>query len=139
MSLSRKIAKNAAIQYTSKIIGTILGLFTIALLTRYLGAAGFGEYTVAASYLQFTGTLVDFGFTITAVRMLAEAGADRKKIFGNIVTLRLISALFVFAASAAQFATRLVGHTTRCGVGACSAEVACLSDWKSARTSRTRW
>jgi O-antigen/teichoic acid export membrane protein len=101
MSLSRKIAKNAAIQYTSKIIGTILGLFTIALLTRYLGAAGFGEYTVAASYLQFTGTLVDFGFTITAVRMLSVAGADRKKIFGNIVTLRLISALFVFAASAA--------------------------------------
>ncbi len=100
MNLSQAIAKNAAIQYTSKVIGTILGLFTIALLTRYLGAAGFGEYTVAASYLQFTGTLVDFGFNITAVRMLAVAGADRKKIFGNIVTLRLISALVVFALSA---------------------------------------
>jgi O-antigen/teichoic acid export membrane protein len=100
MNLSQAIAKNAAIQYTSKVIGTILGLFTIAILTRYLGATGFGEYTVAASYLQFTGTLVDFGFTITAVRMLSVAGADRKKIFGNIVTLRLISALFVFAASA---------------------------------------
>jgi O-antigen/teichoic acid export membrane protein len=100
MNLSQAIAKNAAIQYTSKVIGTILGLFTIAILTRYLGAAGFGEYTVAASYLQFTGTLVDFGFTITAVRMLSVAGADREKIFGNIVTLRLVSALFVFAASA---------------------------------------
>lgn len=92
----RNVAKNAGIQYLSRVIGTILGIVTLAALTRYLGDAGYGRFTVAASYLQFVGTLVDFGLNITATAMLSEPNTDQKKILGNLFTLRLISAIFFF-------------------------------------------
>jgi O-antigen/teichoic acid export membrane protein len=97
MSLSGTIVKNVAFQYTSRVVGTIFGLATLAILTRYLGNTGFGQFTVATSYLQFVGTLVDFGLTITTVRMLAEPNADGKKILGNLLSLRLITAGIVFS------------------------------------------
>jgi O-antigen/teichoic acid export membrane protein len=99
MSLSRSIAKNVLLQYISRVIGTALGLVTLAILTRYLGDEGYGQFTVAASYLQFVGTLVDFGLTITTIRMLSEPGADGKRILGNLVTLRIVTAIAIFALS----------------------------------------
>lgn len=99
MSLSRSIAKNVLLQYISRVIGTALGLATLAILTRYLGDAGYGQFTVATSYLQFVGTLVDFGLTITTIQMLSEPGADGRRILGNLVTLRIITALTIFALS----------------------------------------
>ncbi len=99
MSLAHSIAKNVLLQYISRVIGTALGLATLSILTYYLGDEGYGQFTVAASYLQFIGTLVDFGLTITTIRMLSEPGADERKILGNLVALRLITAITVFAAS----------------------------------------
>jgi O-antigen/teichoic acid export membrane protein len=100
MSNAGNIARNATIQYASRVVGTILGLATLAILTRYLGAAGYGQFTVAASYLQFVGTLVDFGLTITAIQMLSEPGADGRKILGNLVALRVVSAVVFFGLAA---------------------------------------
>lgn len=99
MSLTQSIAKNVSIQYLSRVIGTIFGLATLAILTRYLGDVGYGQFTVATSYLQFIGTLVDFGLTITTIQLLSEPDADQEKILGNLVTLRLVTAIIVFAAS----------------------------------------
>ncbi len=101
MNTTQRIAKNAGIQYISRIIGTVFGLATLALLTRYLGDAGYGQYTVAASYLQFVGTLIDFGLNITATAMLSEPEADEKKILSNLFTLRLASAVVFFGGAAA--------------------------------------
>jgi len=99
MTTTHSIAKNVAIQYLSRIIGTALGLVTLSILTRYLGAEGYGQFTVATSYLQFVGTLVDFGLTITAIQMLSEPNADEGKILGNLIALRLVTAAIIFAAA----------------------------------------
>jgi len=99
MTVTHSIAKNVAMQYVSRIIGTAFGLITLSILTRYLGAEGYGQFTVATSYLQFIGTLVDFGLTITAIQMLSEPDADQSKILGNLLTLRIITAVAVFAAA----------------------------------------
>ena len=53
MSLHRAIAHNTLWQFGGKIIGTILGLFTIGLITRYLGQEGFGYYSTIMGFLQF--------------------------------------------------------------------------------------
>src|SRR5512133_1518615 len=101
MTTTHSIAKNVAFQYISRVIGTALGLATLSILTRYLGAAGYRQFTVAASYLQFIGTLVDFGLTITAIQMLSEPDADQGKILGNLIALRLVTAAVVFTAAIA--------------------------------------
>lgn len=93
MSLLSKIARNTFWQVVGKFFGTLLGLATIALITRYLGAEGFGFYTTAIVYLQFFGVLIDFGLQMTTAQMLAKPGVDQAKIFGNILSIRLISAV----------------------------------------------
>lgn len=93
MSLARKIARNTLWQIIGKVIATIVGLATIALMTRYLGQKGFGYYTTIISYLQFFGVLIDFGLQMTTAQLLSKPGADESKIFGNLIAVRLISAV----------------------------------------------
>ena len=53
MSLAKKVAQNTLVQIIGKIVSTILGIFSLALMTRYLGQAGFGDYTTINTFLTF--------------------------------------------------------------------------------------
>lgn len=93
MSLTRKIAFNTALQFSGKVLGTILGVFTIALMTRYLGQSGFGQYSTIMAFLQFFGILVDMGLSLTVIRLIADFGAEKEKAVNNIFTFRFFTAL----------------------------------------------
>jgi O-antigen/teichoic acid export membrane protein len=97
MSRTAAIAKNTIVQAVGRTIGTVLGLLTLGVMTRYLGAGGYGAFTTVTSFLQFFGILVDFGLSLTTVAMLSEAGVDRDKVSANIFTLRVVSAAIFFA------------------------------------------
>lgn len=94
MSLAKKIAHNTIIQMIGKIISTVLGLFSLALITRYLGQAGFGEYTTITTFLTFFAVIADLGLTLITVQMISGEAKDENKILNNLFSLRLISALF---------------------------------------------
>ncbi|HTK05021.1 MAG TPA: flippase [Candidatus Eisenbacteria bacterium] len=96
MSVARAIASNTAIQVAGKFAGNVLGILTIAIMTRALGRDGYGAFTTAISFLQFFGILVDFGLTLTMVRMVSEERADVPKVASNIFTLRLASGAVFF-------------------------------------------
>ncbi len=100
MSLTRAIAGSTAIQVAGKFIGTLLGILTVAVMTRHLGRAGYGQFTTATSFLQFFGILVDFGLSLTLIKMIADPKADEPRIASNVFTLRLASASVFFGASA---------------------------------------
>ena len=93
MNLSAKIAQNTLVQIVSKVIATILGLFTLALMTRYLGKTGFGEYTTIITFLSFFAIIADLGLTLVTVQMISDPAADEKKVLNNLFTLRLVLAL----------------------------------------------
>ena len=97
VNLSSKVFYNTVVQVASKIIATILGLVAVAIMTRYLGTVGFGEYTTIITFLSFFGILVDFGLTLVTVQMISRPGVDEKKILGNIFGLRLVSAVIFLA------------------------------------------
>jgi O-antigen/teichoic acid export membrane protein len=107
MSRTAAIAKNTFIQAFGRTVGTVLGLVTLGMMTRYLGASGYGAFTTVTSFLQFFGILVDFGLSLTTVAMLSEASVaaesgraslwDRDSVTSNIFTLRIISAAVFFA------------------------------------------
>ncbi len=101
MSLFSKVAKNTVYQIIGKALGTILGLLTVGLMTRYLGQTGFGYYTTAIAFLQFFGVLIDFGLQMTTAQLLSRPQADERKIFANIFTLRLVSAVIFLGLGAA--------------------------------------
>ncbi|MFA6417149.1 MAG: flippase [Patescibacteria group bacterium] len=101
MSLSRKIAHNTIIQMVGKIVSTVLGLFSLALITRYLGQTGFGEYTTIITFLTIFAVMADFGLTLVTVQMIS--GVDDKireaKILNNLFSFRLLSVIALLALS----------------------------------------
>lgn len=96
MNKTRAIANNTAFQVTGRAVGTLLGLITVAIMTRHLGREGYGEFTTVMSFLQFFGIIVDFGLTLTMVRMISTAGANEDKVASNIFTLRMVSGIIFF-------------------------------------------
>jgi len=94
MTIKRQIAHNTIIQLVGKSISTVLGLLTIFLVIRSLGAEKFGWYTTAIGFLQFVGIFSDFGFTITTANMLAEPKFDKEKLLNNLFTIRIATAAF---------------------------------------------
>ncbi|OGD56655.1 hypothetical protein A2V71_03485 [Candidatus Berkelbacteria bacterium RBG_13_40_8] len=97
MSLTRKVAYNTVIQVVGKIITTFISLFLVAVLTRYLGVAGYGQYTTIFAYVGFAAVFADFGFFWILVREIANPKADIDKATSNVLTLRLFIGTIVFA------------------------------------------
>ncbi len=95
MNLSTKVAYNTIIQVVSKILSTILGLVAIAMITRYLGQTGFGEYTAAITFISYFAIFADLGLTLVTVQLISQPNANQDKILGNLFALRLVSALIL--------------------------------------------
>lgn len=95
MKLGAKVAYNTIIQLISKILATGLALVAVAIITRYLGQTGYGEFTTAVTFISFFAIIADLGLTLVTVQMISQGGADQDKILGNLLGLRLISA-FLF-------------------------------------------
>lgn len=99
MAVARKIAYNVFFNATAKILATVLALISIGFITRYLGKDGFGDYATVLAFFSFFGSLADLGLYSIATREISRVGADEKKIMGNVFSLRVFSALIVFALS----------------------------------------
>lgn len=95
MRVARKIAYNVLVSSTSKIASTVLALVAIGLLTRYLGAIGFGEYAIVLTFFSFFTALLDLGLYSISTREISRPGADEEKIMGNIFTLNIVSSLAI--------------------------------------------
>lgn len=96
MSLTRTVALNSIIQVVGRVITTITSLAVIGALTRYLGVAGYGQYTTIIGYVAFLGVLADSGFFWIMLRELSKERADVDKIVSNVLTLRSVLGVIVF-------------------------------------------
>jgi len=95
MSLSSSIAKNTFIHTLGKFSASGIGLIIVALITRYLGAEGFGYYTTIFSYLFFFATAGDLGLYLIAINELGRSQEkDKETIYSHIFTLRFLSGIF---------------------------------------------
>lgn len=96
MSTERKLAINSVAQIGGKIVSTLLGLVSIALMTRYLPTEQFGWYSTAISFLQFAGILTDFGLIPVTAQMLSDPKFDRSRLLSTLFTFRFITAVICF-------------------------------------------
>ena len=94
---TKALAQNTAIQLISRGMITIIGVLTVAIMTRYLGTEGYGQFTIALSFLSIFAVVVDFGLTLTTTQMISEDGADEKILLENLISLRLISGTLFLA------------------------------------------
>ena len=98
--LVRKIAYNVIFNSFLKVLSTVaLSLFSIRLITGYLGQDGFGEYSTVLAFFAFFSALADLGLSSVTVREISREGADERNILSKVLSLRLTSSLVVFLLS----------------------------------------
>lgn len=105
-NLLYKIGFNTAVQFSGKAISVALGFLTVAMLTRYLGTEGYGNFTLVFAYMSFFAVFADFGLQLAIVRELSQKTVEYINIYGTyfwiktvlilISTILAVLALFFF-------------------------------------------
>lgn len=100
MAFAARVARNTILQVGGKVAGAAIGLAVVAILTRYLHASGYGQYATVLAYVGFLSVIADLGLFLITSRELAQPGTDRERVLGNIVGLRLASAITILGLGA---------------------------------------
>lgn len=95
MELKRKIAKNTLVQIIGKVLSTVLGIMSLAIMARYLGTSGFGKYSTIITFVSFFAMSADLGLTLISAQIISRPNENQNKALSNLFTLRLISALII--------------------------------------------
>jgi O-antigen/teichoic acid export membrane protein len=91
-SARRLVASNTAVQIAGRALMLGIGLASISILTRYLGPADYGRYTLALTYMQLFAVLADVGLFTIVVREISRDPGETDRLVGNTLTLRLVLA-----------------------------------------------
>jgi O-antigen/teichoic acid export membrane protein len=94
-SVARRVAWNTGAQALGKAAVLAIGAVSIAVTTRYLGAAGYGQLALALAFVQMLGLLADLGLLTVVVREISRDPAATERLVGNALTLRLALSLGV--------------------------------------------
>lgn len=74
-------------------------MVVVGILTRYLGPAGFGQYSAVFAYLYVFTALADLGLYTILVREISRSGADEASVAGKIFTLRFFAIIILVLAA----------------------------------------
>jgi O-antigen/teichoic acid export membrane protein len=77
-----------------------IGLASVVITTRYLGATGYGKIALAFAFIQILGILADVGLLTVVVREISRDPASTDRLVGNALLLRLVLSLALLALAA---------------------------------------
>jgi O-antigen/teichoic acid export membrane protein len=89
------VAANTAVQLAGKAAVMAIGLASVAVTTRYLGASAYGKLALAFAFVQTFGLLADVGLLTVAVRELSRTPERTNELVGAVLALRLALSLAV--------------------------------------------
>jgi len=99
-SVLRRVAWNTAAQGAGKAVILTIGLASVVITTRYLGATGYGKVALAFAFTQMLGILADVGLLTVVVREISRDPASTDRLVGNALVLRLVLSLALLALAA---------------------------------------
>lgn len=108
--LHSKVVQNSMWLFILQIANTVLPLLTIPYVTRILGAAGYGEYTIAYNLITYCQVVVEYGFVMSGARRIAISSDDKENInsvFSRIITARAV--LFIISLTGVLIVTLIRG------------------------------
>lgn len=94
--LSRNTVKNGVWLYLLQLFNTVIPLITLPYITRILGAAEYGVFSIALNIIGYYQVIVEYGFGMSATRKVAlcdKETAGLSRIFSTVLVAR--SALVV--------------------------------------------
>jgi len=87
--VKKALVANIVAQIAGKIVLSIIGLFVITQLCRYLSVDAFGSYTLAFSIVGFFCPLVEMGMNTIAVREISQGRASGASLLTGILLIKL--------------------------------------------------
>jgi O-antigen/teichoic acid export membrane protein len=93
VNIPQKVAFNTAVQLAARAVSIALTLVSFAIVTRYLGVAGFGAYSLVLTFLMLAVAIADLGMTPIGVRELARRRGEAARLLGNLLGLRVVVAV----------------------------------------------
>lgn len=95
----RRVVTNTAAQLVAPALRVGASVVVFAVLGRYLGVAGFGEYGLVVAYVVlFTNALGDWGLATILLREIARRPAEREALISSAAALQLVLAALSYAA-----------------------------------------
>ncbi|MDA8226462.1 MAG: flippase [Desulfitobacterium hafniense] len=85
--------KNGLWMYYLQIFNTIVPLLTLPYITRILGTAGYGEFSIAINIIGYLQVVVEYGFGMSATRKVALSSKSKdeiNKIYSGVLLSRLL-------------------------------------------------
>jgi O-antigen/teichoic acid export membrane protein len=98
--VARRVAANTAVQLAGKAAVMAIGLASVAVTTRYLGANDYGKLALALVFVQTFGLLADVGLLTVAVREMSRMPERTDRLVGAVLALRLALSLAVVPVAA---------------------------------------
>jgi O-antigen/teichoic acid export membrane protein len=92
VNVPQRVVVNTAVQLVGRTISIALTLVSFGIVTRYLGVAGFGAYSLVLTFLMLAVSIADLGTTPVGVRELARRPEQTHRLVGNLLGLRVIFA-----------------------------------------------
>jgi O-antigen/teichoic acid export membrane protein len=87
--LSRRLVNNTLVQFAPTVLRTVLGIALVAVLSRYLGAKGLGEYALVFTYVAtFNIVFNDWGLGTIVVREISQRPHERRALLASATALQ---------------------------------------------------
>jgi O-antigen/teichoic acid export membrane protein len=92
LNLRRVLIKNTGVQMIAQAVSLAIGLATSAVLSRYLGVEGFGQFNYIFAFFYFFLTINDFGVNTIVVREVSKHHDRANEIIGAMQLFKLLLA-----------------------------------------------
>ncbi len=95
----KTVVRNIGYLTLLQVAGYVFPFITMPYLARVIGTNGFGKIAFASAIICWVQTVVDWGFTYTATRDVAQNREERSKvseIFSNVLWARLLLTFMSF-------------------------------------------
>ena len=98
--VARAVLTNTLAQVGGRAVTVVLGLLTVVLSTRYLGADGYGELATVIALATMVVTIADVGISTVLPRELAKHEAQTDEVASALFVFRVLtSGAFVLVAA----------------------------------------
>jgi O-antigen/teichoic acid export membrane protein len=98
----RRMASNVGVQFVARGIAMVLGVLTVSLTARTLGATEYGVWTGVGNYVGLFGVLTNLGFSTAATQRMAAEPEREGEWLAALVGVRVTMSVVVTLLCAAS-------------------------------------
>ena len=87
----KRTVKNGIWMYLLQFFNAVVPILTLPYITRVLGSAGYGVFSIAFNIVSYMQVMVEYGFGMSATRKVALADKeDINELFSTVICARSI-------------------------------------------------